>query len=130
MKPASAKTLATLRKRLSEADLRALFADIRAASDAELLGAPKGEGGDPLVTAVTALLAPSSESSAAKGRLLVAELARLTGRALPVKPRGLPDAVRKLRAYLSEDDIRDGAFSVRVTLQAAPASKSTKKKDP
>ena len=118
-----------LRARLTATELSALFEDVRAHADRDL-SSPRAQPAseDALVEAVKALLAPSSASSVRKGRMLVRELERLTGRTLAVTARGLPDAVRRLRAYLSDDDIRDGAFSLRVTLAQDAASSTQQKK--
>ncbi len=131
IRASSRDAIQVLRARLSEAELRALFEDIRANRDRELLGPrAKAPSEDALVEAVKALLAPSPASSARKGAMLVAELERLTGRSFGVAARGLADAVRRLRAHLSDDDIRDGAFSLRVTLSQEHASAAQQKKGP
>jgi hypothetical protein len=132
LRSTSLRAIVALRKAFSDAEVRALFADIRAHADETLLEGPIApkKAPDPAVAAVTALLAPFPANSAQKAAMLRAHLEKLVGRPLPVKARGLPDAVRALKAHLSEDDIRDGAFSLRVTLQAAPASSDQTKKDP
>lgn len=130
-RPSTLQALAAIRRADGEAGLRAFLADIRAHKDEALLKAlaPKKPAA-PTVAAVTALLAPFPEKSAEKARMLAAHLEKLVGRSLPVKARGLPDAVRALGAYLSEDDIRDGAFSLRVVLQGAQTPSRQFKKDP
>jgi hypothetical protein len=104
------------------AALKALFADIRAAPDEALLAALAAaarapRASDPLVSEVTALLAPILARSAEKAQMLVAHLNGLVGRELAVRPAGLAATVRALRRHLSDEDIRDGAYGLRVTLQ-------------
>jgi len=116
--PLRRRALAALRRELSEAEVRAFFADVRAAPDAALL-APAGEparAADPTLSAVTALLAPFQQTSREKARLLAAHLEKLVGRKLPAPAQGLAPTIRALKRHLSDDDIRDGAFSLRVAL--------------
>ena len=129
-RPSTLQALADIRRANGEAGLHAFLADVRAHKDAELLKAlaPKPPA-EPTIAAVSALLAPFPEKSAEKAKMLAAHLEKLVGRPLPVKARGLPAAVRALKAHLSEDDIRDGAFSLRVTLQAAQTSPRQMNKD-
>jgi hypothetical protein len=132
MRPSTRRTLATLLAQQGEAVVRALIEDIRESADAALWAAlaPRtGKPADPAVAAVTALLAPFPEKSAEKAKMLAAHLEKLVGRPLPVNARGLPATVRALKAHLSEDDIRDGAFSLRVTLQGSRAYNSQTNQD-
>src|SRR5262245_60114991 len=100
------RILADIRRAEGEEGLKAFLADLRGHKDADLLKAlePK-KPAEPTVAAVTALLAPFPEKSAQKAKMLAAHLEKLVGRPLPVKARGLPDAVRALKAHLTEDDI-------------------------
>jgi hypothetical protein len=132
MRPSTRRLLATLRAEHGEAVVRALVDDIRASPDAAVRAArapPPARPADPAVVAVTALLAPFSAKSGEKARMLAAHLEKLVGRPLPVRARGLPATVRALRAHLSDDDIRDGAFSLRVTLQGAKAYRNQTDQD-
>ena len=141
MRPSTRRALAAFCAQHGATAARALISDVRASSLDALHGALEaaadGAHGrqrrvamtDATVIAVTALLAPFPQGSGEKARLLAAHLEKLVGRPLPVKATGLASAVRALKAYLSEDDIRDGAFSLRVTLREAKAYKSQLNQD-
>ena len=124
MRPSSRKTLDALAASLKPAAYKALIADIRAANEKDL--APrkpkpppekKKSAADPLTSEVTALLAPILAKSAEKAHMLVDHLSELTGRKLTAPAGGLAVAIRSLRRQLSDEDIRDGAFGLRVTVQ-------------
>ncbi len=125
MRPSSRKTLEALAASLKPAAYKALIADIRAADEQDL--APrkakprakkkKSAGADPLTIEVTALLAPILAKSAEKAHMLVDHLSELTGRKLTAPAGGVAAAVRALRKQLSDEDIRDGAYGLRVTVQ-------------
>jgi hypothetical protein len=121
MRPSSRKTLEVLAGELGPARFRALIDDIRNAAPEDLPGAPKNnvsaKNADPLVTEVTALLAPILARSTEKAELLVDHLQKLTGKGFAIKPAGLADTVRALRKSLSDEDIRDGAYGLRVYMQ-------------
>lgn len=124
MRPSSRKTLDALAASLKPAAFKALIADIRAAKEQDLLARPKKAASkkqrppaDPLTIEVTALLAPILARSAEKAHMLVDHLSALTGRRLAAPTGGLAAAVRALRKHLPDEDIRDGAFGLRVKLQ-------------
>jgi hypothetical protein len=121
MRPSSRKTLDALAASMKPGAFRALIADIRAAKELELLPPAKGAykstrrpPADPLTAEVTALLAPILARSAEKAHMLVDHLSELTGRRLDVPAGGLAPAIRALRKHLSDEDIRNGAFGLRV----------------
>lgn len=124
MRPSSRKTLDALAASLKPGAYKALIADIRAAKEQELLPREKGAykstrrpAADPLTSEVTALLAPILARSAEKAHMLVDHLSELTGRRLAIPAGGLAPAIRALRKHLSDEDIRDGAFGLRVQVQ-------------
>lgn len=124
MRPSSRKTLDGLAASLKPAAYKALIADIRAAKEQDLLprakkAPPKKNrpAGDPLTTEVTALLAPILARSAEKAHMLVEYLSELTGRTLATPAGGLAPAIRALRKHFSDEDIRDGAYGLRVKVQ-------------
>jgi hypothetical protein len=121
MRPSSRKTLEALAAELGPARFRALIDDIRNTPPEDLLGAPRSKTSarkaDPLVTEVTALLAPILARSAEKAELLVDHLQKLTGKKLAPPPGGLATTIRALRKSLSDEDIRDGAYGLRVHMQ-------------
>ena len=127
MRASTRRAIDKLRAELSASEFAVFLADVRASTDEDMLGVDMAKPVDPTLTAVTALLAPFPQKSAEKAKLLAAHLEKLVGRTLPIKARGLPGAVRALRAHLSEDDIRDGAFSLRVTLAEAKTSEAHRK---
>lgn len=107
-------------RKLSRAELKRLFAAVRAQSDRTLLAAiapPKKKrakrAADPLVGDLERTLKPILGRSAEKADLLVEHLAKKHRRKLPLEPKGLADAARQLRAKkLSDDQIRAGARSL------------------
>jgi hypothetical protein len=124
MRPSSRKTLDALAASLKPAAFRALIADIRAAKEQDLLArskkaAPKKQrpAADPLTIEVTALLAPILARSGEKAHMLADHLSELTGRRLTAPAGGLAAAIRALRKHLSDEDIRDGAYGLRVKVQ-------------
>jgi hypothetical protein len=125
MRRSSHKTLEALAASIGPAAVKALVAEIRAAKPGEidaLLSAPTPAARarpakDPLLAEITALLAPVLARSSEKADLLTAHLRSLTGRVPDIKRRGLAATVRALRKVLSEDEIRDGAYGLRVALQ-------------
>lgn len=101
----------------SRADMKRLFAAIRAHDDRVLLAAitpakkkPTKRKADPLVRDLEQTLKPILAPSAEKADLLVEHLAKRHRRKLGITPKGLADATRQLRAKkLSDDQIRAGA---------------------
>lgn len=114
---ADKKALKALCGKRPKAELTALFALVRRHDDRALLAvlAPprkRKPAGKPnllladIQNALKPLLAPAAE----KGDLLAEHLAKAHGRALAFAPRGLADAVSRLRAAgFSEKQIRTGA---------------------
>ncbi|MGE3302681.1 MAG: hypothetical protein AB7M12_06155 [Hyphomonadaceae bacterium] len=127
MRRTSRAALELLGQRLTPAQLKAFFADVRAHDDAALSRAahppaPKAAAPartrDALAGEVTAMLAPVLARSAEKAHMLVTHLEGLVGRKLDVAPEaGLAASVRALRRTLSDEEIRDGAYGLRVALQ-------------
>jgi hypothetical protein len=132
MRPSTRKTLEAIAAHVGPTALKTLVAELRAAKPEQieaLLKAPAKAvakskaharakpAPDALATEVTAMLAPLLARSSEKAELLVEHLNKLTGRALDVKPAGLAATIKALRKALSDDDIRDGAYGLRVTMQ-------------
>ena len=97
---------------LTEAELKAFFQEVRALPDEALLAAPVKKpaaraAADPTVAAVTKTLQPIEATAAEKAKLLAAAAAR--NGAPAVKPHGISDAVKKLKAYLADQQIIDTA---------------------
>lgn len=118
MNPAQKKALQALAKNRAHAELKALFAIIRRESDAALLNAVKQEpaakkaGGESLVRDIARMLAPILAPAAEKADMLVAHMARLHETAPVFEPKGLADAVKKLRTRFKDAEIRAGAASL------------------
>lgn len=113
----TAKLLRQALRGRSRAELKRLFAAIRAHEDRALLAlvspprkrAPKRKG-DPLVRDLEQTLRPILGPASEKAELLVEHLAKKHRRKLQIAPKGLADAARQLRAKkLSDDQIRAGA---------------------
>jgi hypothetical protein len=106
-------------KKRSRAELKTLFAAIRANNDRALLAAlapPKKKAkrpGDALVRDLDHALKPLLAPGAEKAEMLVEHLAKKHRRTFSFAPKGLADATRRLRAAkLSDDQIRAGAKSL------------------
>ena len=118
--PEALKTLVEELRAASPEQIAALFtAPAKAVARAKKSAAKAKPAPDPLAAEVTAMLAPLLARSSEKADLLVEHLSQLTGRTLAVKAGGLPATIRALRKALSDDDIRDGAYGLRVALQRA-----------
>lgn len=136
MRRSTRKTLEAIAAHVGPAALKTLVAELRAAKPEQiedLLKAPAKAvaksrahaqapakpkpAADPLAVEVTAMLAPLLARSSEKADLLVEHLNKLTGQALIVRPGGLAATVKALRKALSDDDIRDGAYGLRVAMQ-------------
>ena len=63
---------------------------------------------------MTALLAPILARSAEKAHMLVDHLSELTGKKLATPTGGLAPVIRALRKQFSDEDIRNGAYGLRV----------------
>ena len=134
MRRSTRKTLEAIAGHVGPAALKTLVAELRAASPEQIADLFKAEvkavshakarakaktrlAPDALATEVTAMLAPLLARSSEKADLLVEHLNKLTGRALTVRSGGLAATVKALRKALSDDDIRDGAYGLRVAMQ-------------
>lgn len=67
---------------------------------------------DPLVAEVAAVLAPIAATAGDKADWLVARLREPGGKLEGWRPRGLGEAVRRLRADLPDEDILAGAHNL------------------
>jgi hypothetical protein len=73
--------------------------------------------GDPLLREIEQTLKPLVARSAEKAEMLVEHLEKKHQRTLGFEPKGLADAVRRLRAAgLSDDQVRAGAKSLMAHL--------------
>jgi len=121
----SAQALRTALRGRSRAELRRLFASIRAHDDKTLLAAiipartkrkPAKRSGDPLVRDLERTLKPIMGPAREKADMLVEHLARKHRRKLSCEPKGLADATRLLRQKFTDDQIRTGATSLMAHL--------------
>jgi hypothetical protein len=128
-----AKLLSAALGKRPRAELKRIFAAIRAHDDRALLKAiapakkrKTARQFDPLLRDLEQTLKPLLAPSSEKADLLVEHLARKLRRKLAVTPTGLADAARKLRAQkLSDDQIRDGAKSLLAHLAKLYGDKET-----
>jgi cell division septum initiation protein DivIVA len=114
-----AKLLKRALRGRSRADIKKLFAAIRATDDRALLAAiaPAKKSaakrrGDPLVRDLERTLKPILGPAVEKADMLVEHLAKKHRRKLAFEPKGLADAAKQLRARFSDDQIRAGAKSL------------------
>jgi cell division septum initiation protein DivIVA len=113
----TAKMLRHALRGRSRAQLKRLFAAIRAHEDRALLAAlapakkrAAKRKADPLVRDLEQTLKPILGPASEKADLLVEHLAKKHRRKLGITPKGLADAARQLREKnLSDDQIRAGA---------------------
>lgn len=123
LSPEQAKALrASLRGR-SRAELKRLFALVRAHDDRTLLAAalspkkkPAKKRGDPLVRELETTLKPIMGPAQEKADMLIEHIAKKHRRKLAMAPKGLADAARQLRAKFTDDQIRAGAQSLMTHL--------------
>lgn len=71
---------------------------------------------DPLVAEIGRVLSPVLATARERAELLVDHLDQPHGRFAGWRPRGLGDAVRKLRQELPDEDILAGAHSLLIEL--------------
>ena len=116
---AQKQLLHAIARKRSRAELKSLFATIRANDDRALLAAltpakkKTKRRGDPLVRALEQSLQPVLAPSAEKAEMLVEHLAKKHRRKLSFETTGLGDAARRLRAAkFSDAQIRAGAESL------------------
>jgi hypothetical protein len=113
-----AKLLKRALRGKSRAELKKLFAAIRATDDRALLAAivpakkRAKRHSDPLVSDLEQTLQPILGPAAEKADMLVEHLAKKHRRKLAIEPKGLADAAKQLRAKFSDDQIRAGATSL------------------
>lgn len=121
LKADQAKRLRAALRKQTRAELKALFALVRANDDRTLLAAAlpakkkaKKPTGDPLVRDLTATLKPLMAPAQEKADLLVEHLAKKHRRKLAAAPapKGLADAARQLRRKFSDAEISAGAKSL------------------
>lgn len=123
LKPEQAKALKALARGRSRAELKRLFAMVRANEDRVLLAAiapkkkqPRKKAADPLVRELEVTLKPILAPSAEKADLLVEHIAKKHRRKLALEPKGLADAAKQLRTRFSDEQIRAGAHSLMAHL--------------
>lgn len=121
LSPDQAKLLRGALRGRSPKEAKALFATIRTHDDKALLAAlrpakKKAKRGDPLVRELEQTLKPILGPAAEKADMLVEHLAKKHRRKLSFEPKGLADATKRLRATLSDEQIRAGAKSLVVHL--------------
>ena len=129
----TAKMLRQALRGRSRAELKRLFAAIRAHEDKVLvaaLAAPKKRAAkrkaDPLVRDLEQTLKPILGPASEKADLLVEHLAKKHRRKLAITPKGLADAARQLRAKnLTDDQIRTGAKGLVAHLAKLYGSQET-----
>lgn len=117
----------------SKAELKAMFAHIRAQSDAKLMASLTRRSkakktvkkGDALVLELQRLFQPLLATAAEKGDLLVEHMASAHRRKLNFETRGLADAVQRLRAHFSDAHIRAGARALVEDLAALYSKRET-----
>lgn len=109
---------AALGKR-SRAELKRIFALVRAHPDRALLAAALPgkkkavkRAGDPLVREIEKTLKPIMGPSQEKADLLVEHVAKKYKRRLAFQPKGLAEATRQLRTKFTDDQIAAGAKSL------------------
>jgi hypothetical protein len=103
--------------RRPRAELKSLFALVRANSDRALLAAlapvkAQARRGDPLVRDLERTLRPILGPASEKADLLIAFMAKTHRRRLGRDPKGLADAAKRLRAHFSDAQIRAGAHNL------------------
>jgi hypothetical protein len=124
--PTTRRALQALRGRLTEGQLRRIFSAIRTVPDDALLAllregpaaGPKARMQDPLVREITILFRPILGPSQEKAALLSAAFARRSGLVEPFEVRGLASAIRRLRRYGTDADIRAAAEDVMTEMRA------------
>jgi hypothetical protein len=69
-------------------------------------------GPDPLLRDLQRTLKPLMAPASEKAELLVEHIAKRSRRKVAFEPKGLADAVRRLRSDFSDDEIREAAVSL------------------
>jgi hypothetical protein len=114
MSPADKQALKAAFRKQSRAQLRKLFALVRAQDDRALMAilAPpkrKPRKRDPLLRDVERTLKPLMGPAAEKADMLIEFMAKKHRRKIAGGPKGFADAAKRLRAHFSDDQIRAGA---------------------
>jgi hypothetical protein len=109
-----AKLLRAALVKRPRAQLKSLFALVRANTDRALLAAlapvkAKARRPDPLVRELERTLRPIMGPAAEKADMLIEFMAKRHRRKLPGDPKGFADAAKRLRAHFSDEQIRAGA---------------------
>lgn len=132
MTPAEKKALRALCGKRTKPELKQLFRLIRANDDRVLLAAlapakkaVRKAKGDPLLRDLDARLKTLQAPAAEKADLLVEHLAKKHRRKFAFEPKGMADAVRRLRPKLSDDQIRAGAESLMAEMAALYDARET-----
>ncbi len=119
LKPTDSKMLRAAFGRRPRAELKKIFALVRAHPDRALLAAsqpvrkkPAKRKGDPLVREIEQTLKPIIGPSQEKADLLIEHIAKKHKRKLAFQPKGLADATRQLRTKFSDNQISAGAKSL------------------
>jgi len=114
-----AKLLRAALRKKQRAELKRVFALVRAHEDRELLAvlAPAKKRaakrrGDPLVRELEQTLKPIMGPAHEKADLLIEHIAKKHRRKLSFQPKGLAEAARQLRSKFSDDQISAGAKSL------------------
>ncbi|HVV33295.1 MAG TPA: hypothetical protein VHC73_08725 [Vitreimonas sp.] len=129
--PPEVKALRTALKTRTRAELKQLFALVRAYDDKTLLAAlasprPKrARRGDPLVRELERTLKPIMGPSAEKAELLIEFMAKKHRRKLTGEPKGLADAIKRLRTHFTDAQIQAGAKALLGNLKALYGDQET-----
>jgi len=119
LKADQVKALKALSRGRSRAELKKLFAAVRAHDDKALFAAiapakkrTAKRKPDPLVRDLEQTLKPILGPAAEKADMLVEHIAKKHRRKLGIAPKGIADAAKQLRSKFSDDQIRAGAKSL------------------
>lgn len=120
LRPEDARILRAALGKRSRAELKSLFALVRAHSDRTLVAAvlsakakPAAKRkADPLIRELELTLKPIMGPSQEKADLLIEHIAKKYKRKLAFQPKGLAEATRQLRTKFSDDQISAGAKSL------------------
>jgi hypothetical protein len=132
MSPSQKAALKALCGKRHKPELKRLFALIRAHDDRALFAAiaparkrAAKRPGDPLVREIETALRPILGPAAEKAELLVEHMAKKHRRKLAWEPKGVADAVRRLRAAFSDAQIRAAAKSLMAEMAELYSARET-----
>lgn len=132
MTPVEKKALKALCGKRGKPELRRLFKLVRAHDDRALFAAiatptkPAAKKiGDPLIRELEQSLRPILGPASEKADLLVEHLAKKYRRKLAFEPKGIADAVRRLRPVLSDAQIRAGAKTLMTEMAELYSARET-----